>query len=285
MILAEILATKEAEVAAAMRARPLADIAAVARRAPAPRGFARALGGSPAQSGGPSGGAAAATGAEPEVRVIAEVKKASPSKGLIRPEFDPVAIARAYAEGGAACLSVLTDERYFQGSLEYLEAIRKTVGLPLLRKDFIIDEYQVHEARAAGADAILLIVAAFHGECAGGRTPEDLNRLAALAAELGMDVLTEVHTAEELDLAVATGAPLIGINNRDLRSFHTTLEVTERLGSRVPPDRLLVSESGIWTHEDLRRVAAAGARAVLVGESLMRQPDVAAALRKLRGVA
>ncbi|MBY6277012.1 indole-3-glycerol phosphate synthase TrpC [Symbiobacterium thermophilum] len=273
MILAEILAAKEAEVAAARRARPLADVIAAARAAPPPRGFLRALGGPP--SGAGAGGT--------EVRVIAEVKKASPSKGVIRPDFDPVAIARAYAEGGAACLSVLTDERYFQGSLAYLAAIRKAVALPLLRKDFIIDEYQVHEARAAGADAILLIVAAFCGDCAGGRTPEDLNRLAALARELGMDVLTEVHTADELALAVASGAPLIGINNRDLRTFHTTLEVTERLAPLVPLDRLLVSESGIWTHDDLRRVAAAGARAVLVGESLMRQPDVAAALRALRG--
>jgi len=278
MILAKILATKEAEVAAARATRPLAEVIAAARQAPPPRGFRRALRGGPA-------GAKALPGSEPEVRVIAEVKKASPSKGLIRPDFDPVAIARAYAEGGAACLSVLTDERYFQGSLACLEAIRRAVDLPLMRKEFIIDEYQVWEARAAGADAILLIVAAFHGECAGSRTPAGLNRLAALAAELGMDVLMEVHTADELALAVESGAPVIGINNRDLRTFHTTLEVTERLAPLVPPDRLLVSESGIWTHDDLRRVAAAGARAVLVGESLMRQPDVAAALRALRGVA
>ncbi|MBP2019294.1 indole-3-glycerol phosphate synthase [Symbiobacterium terraclitae] len=308
MILAEILAAKEAEVAAARRVRPLSEVAAAARHAPPPRGFARALAGAPTGAGPsaaarpaaragstakvlhPAGSQAPAGAARPaavgtEVRVIAEVKKASPSRGLIRPDFDPVAIARAYAEGGAACLSVLTDERYFQGSLAYLTAIRQSVDLPLLRKEFIIDEYQVYEARAAGADAILLIVAAFHGECAAGRTPEDLYRLASLAAELGMDVLTEVHTADELALALASGARLVGINNRDLRTFHTTLEVTERLGSLVPPDRLLVSESGIWTHDDIRRVAAAGARAVLVGESLMRQPDVAAALRALRGVA
>lgn len=265
MILAEILAAKEAEVAAARRERPLAAVIAAARQAPPTRGFRRALEGE-------------------AIQVIAEVKKASPSKGLIRPDFDPVAVARAYAAGGAACLSVLTDERYFQGSLEYLRAIRQAVDLPLMRKEFTIDEYQVFEARAAGADAILLIVAAFHGECAGTRTPADLNRLAALAQDLGMDVLMEVHTAEELSLAVESGAPVIGINNRDLRTFHTTLEVTERLAPLVPPDRLLVSESGIWTHADLRRVAEAGARAVLVGESLMRQPDVAAALRALRGV-
>jgi indole-3-glycerol phosphate synthase len=296
MILAEILAAKEAEVAAAMRKRPLTEVAAAARQAPSPRGFARALAGAPTGAGSPAtavhpagteapAGAARPAAVGTEVRVIAEVKKASPSRGLIRPDFDPVAIARAYAEGGAACLSVLTDERYFQGSLAYLTAIRQSVDLPLLRKEFIIDEYQVYEARAAGADAILLIVAAFHGECAGGRTAEDLYRLASLAAELGMDVLTEVHTADELALALTSGAPLIGINNRDLRTFHTTLEVTERLGPLVPPDRLLVSESGIWTHDDIRRVAAAGARAVLVGESLMRQPDVAAAVRALRGVA
>ncbi|MEW8979466.1 MAG: indole-3-glycerol phosphate synthase TrpC [Symbiobacterium sp.] len=300
MILAEILATKEAEVAAARRSRPLADVIAAARQAPPPRGFRRALegpvtgatGAAPADAQSGNEGLADATGSvgtgpggAPPVQVIAEVKRASPSRGLIRPDFEPVAIARAYAEGGAACLSVLTDERYFQGSLSYLTAIRQAVALPLLRKDFLIDDYQVYEARAAGADAILLIVAAFHGQCAGTRTPADLRRLAALAADLGMDVLVEVHTEGELALAVESGAPLIGINNRDLRTFHTTLEVTERLGPRVPRDRLLVSESGIWTHDDLRRVAAAGARAVLVGESLMRQPDVAAALRALRGVA
>lgn len=291
MILAQILAAKEAEVAAARLARPLGEVIAAARQAPPPRGFRRALLGRPAgQPGatgmpGPSAQGTEGPAGVPEVRVIAEVKKASPSRGLIRPDFDPVAIARAYAEGGAASLSVLTDERWFQGSLGYLTAIRQAVDLPLLRKEFIIDEYQVYEARAAGADAILLIVAAFHGECAGRRTPGDLNRLAALAAELGMDVLMEVHTAEELALAVESGSPVIGINNRDLRTFHTTLEVTERLAPLVPPDRLLVSESGIWTHDDLRRVGAAGARAVLVGESLMRQPDVAAALRALRGAA
>jgi indole-3-glycerol phosphate synthase len=265
MILDRILATKAEEVAAARAARPLAAVKAAALAAPAPRPFRRAL--------------AAAAG----VAVIAEVKKASPSKGLIRPDFDPVAIARAYESAGAACLSVLTDESYFQGSLAYLQAIRSEVGLPLLRKDFVIDEYQVCEARAAGADAILLIVAAFAGESGGGRTPADMNRLAALAADLGMDVLTEVHTAAELEIALASGAPLIGVNNRDLRTFHTTLDVTFALAPHVPADRLLVSESGIGTHDDLQRVGAAGAKAVLVGESLMRQPDVAVALRVLLG--
>lgn len=269
MILDQILATKVAEVAAARSARPLPDVVKAARQAPAPRGFFQAL-------HAPMG-----TG----IRVIAEVKKASPSKGVIRADFDPVAIARAYAEGGAACLSVLTDERYFQGSLSYLEAIRQAVSLPLLRKDFLIDEYQVHEARAAGADAILLIVAAFSGESAAGRTPANMNRLAALAAELGMDVLTEVHTAAELQIAIASGASLIGVNNRDLRTFHTSLDVTLALAPAIPSDRLLVSESGIRALADLVRLQQAGARAVLVGESLMRQPDLTAALRSLLGKA
>ncbi len=262
MILDRILKTKAAEVAAA---GPLAELIAAAHRGPRPRGFLKALQESPG------------------VQVIAEVKKASPSKGLIRPDFDPVAIARAYAGAGAACLSVLTDQPYFQGSLEYLKAIRRAVDLPLLRKDFIIDEVQVYEARAAGADAILLIVAAFHGECAHGRTPADMDRLAQLAADLGMDVLTEVHSAEELDIALASGAKLIGINNRDLRTFHTTLDVTFGLAPRIPAGRVLVSESGIATHHDLVRLEQAGAKAVLVGESLMRQPDVAEALRGLLG--
>lgn len=265
MILDQILATKAAEVAQARRARPLAQVQRLAAGAPAPRSFARAL-------QAPKG-----------IQVIAEVKKASPSKGLIRAVFDPVAIARAYEVGGAACLSVLTDEVYFQGSLQYLAEIRKVTGLPLLRKDFIIDDYQVYEARAAGADAILLIVAAFAGDSAGERSVADLNRLAALAGELGMDLLTEVHTQEELQIALAAQAQLIGINNRDLKSFHTSLDVTFRLAPQVPADRILVSESGIATPQDLQRLQAVGARAVLVGESLMRQPDVTLALRRLLG--
>lgn len=273
MILNQILATKVEEVAAARIARPLDAVIEAARRGPAPRGFFRALQAPPGQR--PAG----ATG----MRVIAEVKKASPSKGIIRADFDPVAIARAYAEAGAACLSVLTDERYFQGSLGYLEQIREAVDLPLLRKDFLIDPYQVYEARAAGADAILLIVAAFQGDSSAGRSPADMHRLAALAKELGMDVLTEVHTADELTVAIESGAPLIGVNNRDLRTFHTTLDVTFALAPQIPPDRLLVSESGIASHDDLLRLEEAGARAVLVGESLMRQTDVAAALRNLLG--
>lgn len=265
MILAEILTTKVAEVAAAKAARPLAEVVAAAQAAPAPRDFRQAL-------------------AAPGMQVIAEVKKASPSKGVIRPDFDPVAIAQAYEAGGAACLSVLTDQPYFQGDLHYLELIRATVAIPLLRKDFIIDPYQVYEARAAGADAILLIVAAFQGDCAQGRTPSEMNQLAALAKELGMAVLMEVHSADELDVAVASGAALIGINNRDLRTFHTTLDVTFDLAPKLPADRLLVSESGIGSTADLERLAEVGIEAVLVGESLMRQSDVTQALRQLRGL-
>lgn len=265
MILTKILTTKAGEVAAAKAALPLEQIKGRAATAPDPRGFFRAL-------------------REPQgMQVIAEVKKASPSKGVIRADFDPVAIARAYESGGAACLSVLTDEQYFQGSLDYLRQIRQAVALPLLRKDFVIDAYQVYEARAAGADAILLIVGAFHGDCAQGRTPADMFALAALAADLGMDVLTEVHSDDELTIAIESGAPLIGINNRDLKSFRTSLEVTIALAPRIPADRLLVSESGIATTADLDRLAVVGAKAVLVGESLMRQENVAQALRNLLG--
>ncbi|HWI60381.1 MAG TPA: indole-3-glycerol phosphate synthase TrpC [Symbiobacteriaceae bacterium] len=260
MILDRILATKRLEVEAARASRPLAEVKAAAAEAPAPRGFRRAL-------------------AEPPgIQLIAEVKKASPSKGLIRANFDPVEIARAYESAGAACLSVLTDAPYFQGLLAYLTAIRQAVALPLLRKDFIIDPYQVYEARAAGADAILLIVAAFPDD------PSPLTELAALAADLGMDVLTEVHTDDELTTALTTDATLIGINNRNLHTFATSLDVTFTLAPRVPEDRLLVSESGIATHSDLQRLEAAGAKAVLVGESLMRQPNVAEAVRQLRGI-
>jgi len=265
MILTEILTTKADEVEAAKLARPLTQLVSQLASAPEPRGFFRAL-------------------REPKgMQVIAEVKKASPSKGVIRADFDPVAIARDYESGGAACLSVLTDEVYFQGSLDYLSQIRQAVALPLLRKDFMIDPYQVYEARAAGADAILLIVGAFHGECAQGRTPADMFALAALANKLGMDVLTEVHSEDELTIAIESGAPMIGINNRDLKSFKTSLSVTFDLAPRIPADRLLVSESGIGTTGDLDRLGAAGAKAVLVGESLMRQENVVQAIRDLLG--
>lgn len=208
--------------------------------------------------------------------IIAEVKRRSPSKGVIRADFDPESCARAYAEGGAAALSVLTDEEYFGGHLEYLTRIREVVSLPLLRKDFLVDAYQVDEARAAGADAILLIAAAL--------CPDALLGLHKRALELGLDVLLEVHDEGELDFALSAGANLIGVNNRDLRTFEVDLATTERLAARLPAtgEVLLVAESGIHDFEDTARLARAGAGAFLVGESLMRQPDMAAALQLLR---
>jgi indole-3-glycerol phosphate synthase len=208
-----------------------------------------------------------------EIRLIAEVKKASPSKGLIRPDFDPVAIARRYEETGASAISVLTDEKYFQGKLEYLTAIRETVQLPLLRKDFIIDRMQVYESRAAGADAILLIVAAL--------PIGDLHALLSLTRDLGMDALVEVHTEPELCAALSVGAEIIGINNRDLQTFETKLETTIELAPKVPPDKVLVSESGINTRADVERLMAAGVDAILVGESLMREPDPGTKVKEL----
>jgi indole-3-glycerol phosphate synthase len=209
------------------------------------------------------------------ITVIAEVKKASPSAGVIRADFDPVAIARTYEQHGAAAISVLTDVEYFQGSLAYLTAVKAAVGCPVLRKDFILDRYQLLEARAAGADAVLLIA-----ECLPG------DRLATLHREaraLGLHTLVELHDAEELPRVLDCGAPVIGINNRDLRTFTTRLEHTLELLPKIPIDRTVVSESGITTHDDLVRLGSAGARAVLVGESLMRAPDIAAALHALRG--
>jgi indole-3-glycerol phosphate synthase len=209
--------------------------------------------------------------------VIAEIKRKSPSKGEIRRDFDPVAVARAYAEAGAAALSVLTDEPYFGGSLAVLEAVRAVTPLPLLRKDFVVDAYQIDEARVAGADAILLIVAAL--------APDELARFAKYAASLGLEALVEVHDEAELDVALASGAALVGINNRDLRTFETDLGVTERLAPRAAGRALVVAESGIFGHADVKRLARCGARGYLVGESLMREADVGLALRKLRGIA
>jgi len=207
--------------------------------------------------------------------LIAEVKKASPSKGLIRPDFDPVSIAKAYEVAGADCLSVLTDAPHFQGSNEYLRAVRQAVGLPLLRKDFTIHPMQIYEARAIGADAVLLIAAIL--------TKAELKSFLAEAAGLGLDAVVEVHSREELDTALDIGADIVGINNRDLRTFHVDLGVTEQLSRDIPSDTFIVSESGLSKPEDIERVYQAGARAVLIGEHFMRKPDVGAAVQELMG--
>lgn len=257
-ILREILATKAAEVAAGARRLPLRELRARLADPPPPRGFAAAL-----EAKIAAGGAG----------VIAEIKKASPSKGLLRPDFDVAAIAATYAAHGAACLSVLTDEQYFQGALENLALARRACELPALRKDFIIDPWQVYEARLAGADAVLLIVAALGDALLGD--------LAGLANELGMDVLVEVHDAMELERALALPVPLIGINNRNLRNFETRLETTLELLDAVPDDCRVVTESGIHTRADVKRLRDAGVDAFLVGEAFMRAADPGQALRGL----
>lgn len=215
---------------------------------------------------------AAATG---WTAVIAEVKKGSPSKGLIREDFDPLEIAEIYQDNGATCLSILTEEKFFMGSLRYLALIREQVGLPLLRKDFIFDPFQVYEARAAGADAILLIAAMLE--------QQQIVDLAGLARELHLDVLLEVHDEQEMEVACTTDIGLIGVNNRNLRSFVTDLGTTARLATMLPPDRLLVAESGINTRADIERLQADGAKAFLIGESLMRDANIGAKLQELLG--
>ena len=259
-ILKRILATKADEVAAAQTALPLAELRAQAQDQPPLRNFI---------------GAIHAKHAAGQPAVIAEVKKASPSKGLIRADFNPAAIARAYEQGGAACLSVLTDEVYFQGSPAYLQQARAAVSLPVLRKDFMIDPYQVYQARAWGADAILLIAACLDDA--------QMAELEAIAHSLGMAVLVEVHDGAELQRALRLATPLIGINNRNLRTFDVTLETTLALLADVPENRLLVTESGIATQQDVQRMRAAGVHAFLVGESFMRAPEPGLALAALFG--
>jgi indole-3-glycerol phosphate synthase len=257
-ILTQILAHKRTEVEARRDARPQAKVESACRHAPAVRGFTAALRDTIA-AGRPA--------------VIAEVKKASPSKGVIRPDFDPVAIAKAYASAGASCLSVLTDEAFFQGSDACLAAARGAVTLPVLRKDFIVDPYQIFEARALGADCVLLIVAAL--------SPKQLDALYTLARGLELAVLIEVHDASELDAALALEPPLIGINNRNLHNFETRLETTFDLLDRIPSDTLVVTESGIHDRSQVDAMRARGVHAFLVGEAFMRETDPGAALRAL----
>jgi len=257
-ILDEILAHKREEVAARRAVRPAAALRAALAEAPAPRGFVEAL-------------LSRIERAEPAV--IAEIKKASPSRGVIRADFDPPAIARSYAAAGAACLSVLTDERYFQGQDDYLPAARAACGLPVLRKDFVVDEYQLLEARALGADCVLLIVAALD--------VEQLTALHGAARELGLDVLVEVHDADELAAALTLEPRLVGINNRDLRSFETRLDTTLALLADIPADVAVITESGIHSTDDVATMQEHGVHGFLVGEAFMRAPDPGAALQAL----
>jgi indole-3-glycerol phosphate synthase len=259
-ILQRIVEVKRDEIAAARPRRSAADLQEIARGQPAPRGFANAM---------------RARVARGEAAVIAEIKKASPSKGVLREHFDPAAIAVSYASHGAACLSVLTDEQFFQGHADFLKAARAACTLPAIRKDFMIDPYQVVESRAMGADCILLIAA-----CLGDA---QMSELEAAASEQGLDVLVEVHDGKELDRALRLETPLVGINNRNLRTFEVTLQATLDLMADVPADRLLVTESGILIQADVAKMRSAGVHAFLVGEAFMRAADPGVALEALFG--
>lgn len=258
-ILAKICADKRAEVASRQSAKSLSQIKAEALNASPPRGFTKAL----------------MEASLKGVGLIAEIKKASPSGGLIRPDFDPAALAQAYEKAGAACLSVLTDAKYFQGTTAYLEAARAAVALPVLRKDFMLTEWQIYESRAMGADCILLIMAALEDEQA--------HDLEALARALDMDVLVEVHDAVEMRRALSLQTKLFGINNRNLKTMVTDIATTEALARLCTPDRFLISESGIKTNDDIERLRKAGVLGFLVGESLMRQEDLEEAVHSLLG--
>ena len=257
MILEQIVADNLAELEARKSSLPLAELQRIALAQPPPLDFASALRGD-------------------RISLIAEVKKASPSRGIIRPDFNPVEIARTYASNGASAISVLTEVKYFQGSLNHLKDIKNALGnkrLPLLRKDFISDPYQVYESRACGADSLLLIAAIL--------TPERLEELLGLSHQLGMHCLVEVHNEAELEVALRSRARIIGINNRDLTSFTVDLGTTGRLRPLIPPGRIVVSESGIKNHNDMKKLKTWGVDAVLIGESLMSAPDIAAKIKEL----